>query len=384
MPCKNVVILGSTGSIGINTLKVIDRFPKDFKVAGLTAYNNLEFFEKQVRKYSPKYVAVGGHAVNALKKRLSAFRVKIFNADEDLETVVSFPEVDIVVIGMSGSAALKPFLKAARCGKTIAPANKEALVIAGEIIMAEAKRHGAKVIPVDSEQSAIFQCLEGQNRSDVRKVHLTASGGALYNVPESKFDKLSIAQILSHPRWKMGKKITVDSATLMNKGFEVIEALRLFGLDAGQIEVVIHPEAVIHSMVEFVDGSIIAQLGVTDMRLPIQYALTYPQRSKTDLPGLDFSKLGKLHFARPDVKKFPSLELAFYAARRGGTLPAVLNAADEEAVDAFLNEKLKFSKIYTTVEKIVVKHKIIKNPALSDILEADQWARRETQQFLRD
>lgn len=381
---KNVVILGSTGSIGINTLKVIDRFPKDFKVVGLTAYNNLEFFEKQVRKYTPSYAAVGSHAVNALKERLSGSRVKIFSADEDLEALVSLPEVDIVVIGMSGSAALKPFLKAARCGKTIAPANKEALVIAGEIIMAAAKKHGATVIPVDSEQSAIFQCLEGQNRSDVKKVHLTASGGALYNVPESKFDKLSIAQILSHPRWKMGKKITVDSATLMNKGFEVIEALRLFDLDVEQIKVVIHPEAIIHSMVEFIDGSVIAQLGITDMRLPIQYALTYPKRVKTDLPGLDFNTLGKLHFARPDLKKFPSLALAFHAARQSGTLPAVLNAADEEAVGAFLNGKIKFSRIFKVVEKIVLKHKISKSPTLADILAADQRARSEIQQYLRD
>ena len=343
MPRKQVVILGSTGSIGINTLKVIDRFPDRFKVVGLTAYHNIRLLEEQIRKYQPTHVAVADEGVKYFKRHASLRKIKIWDVHHDLEDLVSLPAVDVVVIGMRGSAALAPFLKAVRCGKTVAPANKEALVIAGDILMQEARKHEARIIPVDSEQSAIFQCLEGQKREQLKKIYLTASGGALNNVPQTKFDQLSVKQILDHPRWKMGKKITVDSATLMNKGFEVIEATRLFGLRVEDIEVVIHPEAIIHSMVGFKDGSILAQLGVTDMRLPIQYALTYPDRWESGLAQIDFAQLGTLTFKKPDFKKFPALALAFDVARRGGTLPAVLNAADEEAVEAFLNGQLKFS-----------------------------------------
>ncbi|OGX27737.1 MAG: 1-deoxy-D-xylulose-5-phosphate reductoisomerase [Omnitrophica WOR_2 bacterium RIFCSPHIGHO2_02_FULL_48_11] len=382
MPRKQVVILGSTGSIGINTLKVIDRFPDRFKVVGLTAYHNIRLLEEQIRKYQPTHVAVADEGVKYFKRHASLRKIKIWDVHHDLEDLVSLPAVDVVVIGMRGSAALAPFLKAVRCGKTVAPANKEALVIAGDILMQEARKHEARIIPVDSEQSAIFQCLEGQKREQLKKIYLTASGGALNNVPQTKFDQLSVKQILDHPRWKMGKKITVDSATLMNKGFEVIEATRLFGLRVEDIEVVIHPEAIIHSMVGFKDGSILAQLGVTDMRLPIQYALTYPDRWESGLAQIDFAQLGTLTFKKPDFKKFPALALAFDVARRGGTLPAVLNAADEEAVEAFLNGQLKFSGIYRTVEKVVKNHKNTARPKLSDILSADVWAREEAKRFI--
>ncbi|MCR4338151.1 MAG: 1-deoxy-D-xylulose-5-phosphate reductoisomerase, partial [Candidatus Omnitrophica bacterium] len=240
-----------------------------------------------------------------------------------------------------------------------------------------------KIIPVDSEQSAIFQCLEGHNRRDLQSVYLTASGGALWKVPQSKFDKLSLNQILRHPRWKMGKKITVDSATLMNKGFEVIEAQRLFDLRVDQIQVVIHPEAVIHSMVNFKDGNILAQLGVTDMRLPIQYALSYPKRWESPIPStVNFFKLGKLTFYSPPLKKFPALALALEVARKGGTLPAVLNAADEEVVDAFLRGEIKFLQIYSLVEKVVRKHLVHQAPALQDIFDADAWAREEAKKLI--
>ena len=382
MPRKQVVILGSTGSIGINTLKVIDRFPDRLKVVGLTAYHNIRLLEEQIRKYQPTHVAVADEGVKYFKRHASLRKIKIWDVHHDLEDLVSLPAVDVVVIGMRGSAALAPFLKAVRCGKTVAPANKEALVIAGDILMQEARKHEARIIPVDSEQSAIFQCLEGQKREQLKKIYLTASGGALNNVPQTKFDQLSVKQILDHPRWKMGKKITVDSATLMNKGFEVIEATRLFGLRVEDIEVVIHPEAIIHSMVGFKDGSILAQLGVTDMRLPIQYALTYPDRWESGLAQIDFAQLGTLTFKKPDFKKFPALALAFDVARRGGTLPAVLNAADEEAVEAFLNGQLKFSGIYRTVEKVVKNHKNTARPKLSDILSADVWAREEAKRFI--
>jgi len=382
MSKKNVVILGSTGTIGVNTLKVIRRYPQKFNVVGLTAYSNSKLLLKQVEEFSPSHVAVGEKYIAWFKSNSRKRNLKVLSAETEIEEIVSLNKVDVVIIGMRGSGALSPFLRAVRCGKIVAPANKEALVIAGDIIMKEAKRCGATVVPIDSEQSAIFQCLDRQNRDELRKVYLTASGGVLLNVPRSKFDKLTVKQILDHPRWKMGQKITVDSATLMNKGFEIIEAIRLFDLKVSDIEVVIHPEAIIHSMVEYTDGSILAQLGVTDMRLPIQYALTYPQRLKTGLKRLDFFELKQLNFLKPDYGKFPALDLAVSVAKRSGTVPSVLNASDEEAVDAFLSGEISFSSIFKTVEKVVLSHKNVKKPKLKDIIEADQWARIETRKVI--
>lgn len=381
MALKRIFILGSTGSIGINTLNVIERFSDQFQVVGLTAYSNVVLLERQVKKFLPKYVAVHPQGFRYLKQRFNG-RLKICDVENDLADLVALKEVDVVVIGISGSAALAPFLSAVRSGKTVAPANKEALVIAGDILMKEAKRANAKIIPVDSEQSAIFQCLDGKKREELKKVFLTASGGPLLNIPSKKFNTLSIKQILRHPRWKMGKKISVDSATLMNKGFEIIEAKHLFHLAVKEIEVVIHPEAIIHSMVEFQDGSIMAQLGVTDMRLPIQYALTYPHRFKSNLKETDFYQLKHLTFDRPDVKKFPSLKLAQYVAERGGTLPAVLNAADEVAVQKFLEGKISFMDIHKIVEKVVLSHRLVATPTLNDILKVDQIAREEAQKLV--
>jgi len=379
MKKQNVVILGSTGSIGVNTLKVIKQNQNCFNVIGLTAYSNIKKLNQQIVDFAPDYVAIpekGRRLISGLRKH------KILNVDVDLEFLVSLKNVDIVVIGMRGSVALGPFLAAVKAGKTVAPANKEALVIAGDLIMRVARRSGAKIIPVDSEQSAIFQCLEGQRREDLKKVYLTASGGALLNVSKSKFKGLTVKEILNHPRWKMGKKITVDSATLMNKGFEIIEAMRLFQLRAKDIEVVIHPEAVIHSMVEFIDGSIIAQMGIADMRLPIQYALTYPKRIKSPLKSVDFTEWGQFNFLKPDYKKFPALELCKYVAEKDGTLPSVLNASDEEAVEAFLMGTIRFIDIYDVVAKVVMKHKINIRPSLNDILSADSWAREETRKVI--
>jgi 1-deoxy-D-xylulose-5-phosphate reductoisomerase len=379
---KRIVILGSTGSIGINTLKVIERFPRRFQIVGLTAYNNHGLLEKQIRQFAPSHVAVGRQGMDYLRRHVNSRKTKILDARTDIEQIACLPSADTVVIAMQGSAALKPFLCAVRAGKTLAPANKEALVVAGDILMREAERYKAKIVPIDSEQSAIFQCLEGQGRGCLRRIYLTASGGALLKVPASRFDRLSIREILRHPRWKMGRRITVDSATLMNKGFEVIEAKHLFGCKVEDIEIVIHPEALIHSMVELMDGSIIAQLGVTDMRLPIQYALTYPQRWETGLKGIDFFKLKKLSFERPDPVRFPSLDLAICAARQGGTLPAVLNAADETAVNAFLAGHIPFTGIYKVVEKVTRKHTIVRGPALTDVLAADEWAREEARRLI--
>lgn len=382
MKPKNILILGSTGSIGINALKVVERYPQRFQVIGLTAYNNFRLLTKQVQRFNPKHVAVGRKGVDYLKKNIDTCQTQIWDVHADLEVLTSLKDVDVVIIGMRGGVALKPFLSAVRAGKVIAPANKEALVVAGEILMTEAKKYGAQIIPVDSEQSAIFQCLQGQNQKELKKVHLTASGGALLRAPTESFDKITVAQILKHPRWRMGKKITVDSASLMNKGFEVIEAMRLFNLSVEQIDVLVHPEAIIHSMVEFMDGSVIAQCGITDMRLPIQYALTYPERWSTGLKSLNFAVLKQLNFEKPDMKKFPSLKLAIDVAKKGGTYPSVLNAADEEAVEAFLQEKISFPEIYRVVEKTIRRHHITTDPSIEDILQADQWAREQAHQIM--
>ena len=379
MKTCSIAILGSTGSIGLNTLKVVDCNPRLFRVVALSAYNNFKLLEGQIKKYKPSYVAVGEEGLIYFKSKGMA-GVKFYPI-RDCAQIASLKEVDVVVLAMSGTGALMPFLEALRAGKTVAPANKEALVIAGDLIMDEARKHRARIIPIDSEQSAIFQCLEGQKSKPVF-VHLTASGGPLRQVKLKDFKKMTPKDILRHPRWKMGPKITVDSATLMNKGFEVIEAKHLFNLTYNQIKVLVHPEAIIHSMVEFADGSLLAQLAVTDMRLPIQYALTYPERRPTGLKKLDLAELGSLNFQNPDLKKFPSLGLAFEAARLAGSMPAVLNAADEEAVGAFLKGKIDFLSIYKIVEKVVLHHTIVKNPSLQAILQADEWARQEARRIM--
>lgn len=372
---KRVLILGSTGTIGVNTLKVVERFPHHFQVAGLTAYNNVEVLASQARIFKPKYVGISAKQKQLFLDAADGLDAAILDAEKDLAELCSLNDIDIVVIGISGRAALEPFLAAIRSGKTIAPANKEALVIAGDILMTEARLHHAKIIPVDSEQSAIFQCLEGQRRKDLKKVYLTASGGALRDVPAERFDQLTVDEILKHPRWKMGAKITVDSATMMNKGFEVIEAQRLFDLQLDQIEVVVHPEAVVHSMVCFRDGSVIAQLGVTDMRVPIQYALTYPERWSAPVEDLNFFDVSRLNFQKPDFEKFPSLSLAMEASRQGGTVPSVLNAANEIAVEAFLNHQICFTDIYRVVERVVQQHKKGSAADIEAVLQADCLAR---------
>lgn len=376
MKRKRIAVLGSTGSIGVNTLKVIAAYPDRFEAVALTAFNSVKLIEQQIRQFSPRYVALAGEHIGPLGKKYSG--VDFFDVRQDLAELVARRDIDVVVLAMTGAAALAPFLAAVRAGKTVAPANKEALVMAGGIIMDEARRHGASVIPVDSEQSAIFQCLDGRDVKELHRIHLTASGGPLRNVPTVRHDKIAVKDILAHPRWKMGAKITVDSATLMNKGFEVIEARWLFGVDAAKIKVVIHPEAIIHSMAEFVDGSFLAQLGATDMRLPIQYALSYPQRLPCAVARLDLVQLGALTFFAPDMRKFPSLALAYEALRLAGAAPAVLNAADEVAVAAFLDGRIKFTSIHTVVERIVMAHRKASPGAgvsLRSIQQADAWAR---------
>ena len=380
MPSR-LAILGSTGSIGVNALKVVDWHPKCFKVVVLSAYTNIALLKDQIKRYQPAYVAAKASALAQLKQEFCSLKIKFFDVEREAACLVGLKEIDTVVLAMRGAGALPVFLAAVRAGKRVAAANKEALVIAGDLIMKEARKYKAVIIPIDSEQSAIFQCLDGQ-KAPVSKVHLTASGGPLRDVPLKNFSKMTVKEILRHPRWQMGPKITVDSATLMNKGFEFIEAQRLFGLSCDQINILIHPQAIVHSMVEFGDGSILAQLGITDMRLPIQYALTYPKRLDTGLKPLDLVQWKLLTFQKPNLRKFPALGLALEVAQRGETLPCVLNAANEEAVEAFLKEKINFTSIYKVVEKVVRRHKIKKQPSLSDIYTADEWARQEARAIL--
>lgn len=377
---KRVAIVGSTGSIGRNSLDIVNRLPKDFSVVGLTAFSNIDLLKKQVRRFSPRAIAVKDDYVGEVKA-ITNGKTEVLG-QEGFNRVAALPQADIVVIAISGSAALFPLLSAVRAGKTIALANKEALVMAGSIIISEAKKYQAKLIPIDSEQSAIFQCLAGRKRKEIDKIYLTASGGPFASLPKKDFSRITLKDVLRHPRWKMGKKITVDSATMMNKGLEVIEARWLFDIPVKDIEVLVHKEAVVHSMVKFIDGSIIAQLGATDMRLPIQFALTYPERKISRLPDLDLAQLKQLTFARPDLDKFPCFGLARRVAEKGGSLPAVLNGANEEAVEAFLNGRMSFCEIYSIVEKVVNKHRTIARPGLKEILACDGWSREEARNLI--
>lgn len=376
---RRIAILGSTGSIGCNTLKVLEGLPPgEFEVLGLSANSNIQLLDKQIKRFSPKLVAVANSNLAAELKRRIGPKVQLLVGRQGLEELAQDKRIDLLVMAISGSFALIPLMKAIEAGKTIALANKESLVMAGSIIIKKAKSKNVKIIPIDSEQSAIWQCLDGKDKIELKKIYLTASGGPLKDVDKIKFRNISIKKVLSHPRWKMGKKISVDSATLINKGLELIEAMWLFGVDISQIEVIIHPQAIIHSMVEFIDGSILAQLSVTDMRIPIQYALTYPDRLANRLPSLSFFELKKLTFSKPDYRKFPCLELAYQAAKTKGTLPCVLNAANEVCVDAFLDRKISFYSIPKVIEKVMRRHRSIDNPGITEILQAHEWARQET------
>ena len=379
---KQVAILGSTGSIGTTTLKVIQQHKKEFNLHALTVHNNVRGLNAQIAKFRPSKVAISNKKARGKIVLGKVSRCSVLSGVEALNEIASDKKVDIVVIALSGVSALGPLLAAIAAGKHIALANKEALVAAGGIIMERLRQSKATLIPVDSEQSAIFQCLEGRDKKALRTIYLTASGGSLRDVPPRRFKHLRVKEILKHPRWKMGKKISIDSATLMNKGLEVIEAHHLFGVKINNIEVLIHPEAVIHSMVEFIDGSILAHMGRCDMRSPIQYALTYPARSASPVKELNFSKFRPLEFCLPDFKKFPCLEMAYEAATRGGTAPAVLNGSNEIAVEEFLKRRINFTDIPRVIGKVMGFHRNVKDPALKDILEADKWARIKTKEIL--
>ena len=381
---KKITILGSTGSIGLSALKVIEKNPERFQVVALAAGKNISLLKRQIEIFQPKLIAVSSKE-SAFKLRESLAvknKVKVFYGEEGLKEVASFPFADIVISAISGSAGLIPTLAAINAGKDIALANKETMVMAGEIVTRRAKKKGVRIIPVDSEHSAIFQCLEGSKRENLKRIILTASGGPFLNFTRNELKKVNLSQTLQHPNWKMGKKITVDSASMMNKGLEVIEAKWLFNLDISDIDVLIHPQSIVHSMVEFIDGACLAQMGFPDMKIPIAYALTYPERIINDLPSLDLVKIGKLEFLKPDIKKFSCLGLAYAAGICGGTAPVVLNAADEVAVSAFIEKKIRFIDLPKIIEKILVLHNSINNPSLDDILQVDLWARIETKKII--
>ena len=343
---KRIVILGSTGSIGTSTLDIVSKFPNEFQIVGLTAATKDVPLEEQIRRFKPAKVALADQAAAArLKSRCNGLPVEILSGPEGVADVARMPEGDLVISAIVGGAGLVPTLTAIRANKHVALANKEPMVMAGELMQEEAHKHGVKIFPVDSEHSAIFQSMEGHRREDIRRLILTASGGPLWNMPREQMREVKPEQALQHPNWKMGAKITIDSATMMNKGLEVVEARWLFDMPASQIEVLIHRESVIHSMVEYRDGSVIAQLGLPDMRTPISYAMKYPARVPLELPPLDLAGIGKLTFFPPDHDRFPCLQLGYDALKIGGTMPAVLNAANEIAVAAYLQEGIGFLDI---------------------------------------
>lgn len=383
---KRLAILGSTGSIGRQALEVVREFSERFSVLALAGGKNLRLLVEQAHAFHPKYVVIGDRSLYPeLKTALSDTEITVLAGLEGLTEIALIPEVDLVLTALVGSVGIRPTLAAIKAGKTIALANKETLVAAGAVIIPAAKKNRTAILPVDSEHSAIFQCLEGRNPEQVARIILTASGGPFRSYQPAELEQVTLDQALNHPNWRMGGKITIDSATMFNKGLEVIEAHWLFGMDFDRIEVVIHPESIIHSMVELVDGSIIAQLGLCDMKLPIQVALVYPERLASHFPKLDMTRVARLSFEPVNYRLFPAVELAYEAGRAGGTMPAVLNAANEEAVYAFLNRRIKFTGIVSIVSEVMGYHQKenwAANPGLDDLLAADEWAREMANQLL--
>ncbi|MFH1380677.1 MAG: 1-deoxy-D-xylulose-5-phosphate reductoisomerase [Candidatus Omnitrophota bacterium] len=375
---KKIAIIGSTGSVGQNALCIIEAHKEKFKVVGLTANTNVGLLGKQVNMFKPRIAAIGEKAqYGELKKNIKK-KCKILLGRDGISHVAQMKDADMVIIASSGSSGLFPLIAAIKAKKQIALANKESIVSAGDIVMRLAKKMGVKIIPIDSEHNSIFQCIMGEDKKNIKKIFLMGTGGPLLDVPRPLFGKLKPRQVLAHPVWKMGKKITVDSATMMNKGLEIIEASHLFEIDSSKISVLIHREAIIHSMVEFADGNIMANLFVPDMKMPIFYALNYPKRQASRMDGLNFLKIKKFSFEKPDYKKFPSLGICYKAAASGGTYPAALTSANEEAVSLYLAGKIGFTDIIKLVEKVLSRHKSTTTPSLRDIFYTDKWAKEET------
>ncbi|MBI5855009.1 MAG: 1-deoxy-D-xylulose-5-phosphate reductoisomerase [Nitrospirae bacterium] len=381
---KSIVILGSTGSIGTNTLDIVTKFPEQFRIAGLTAGSNDRKLEEQLRIFKPDTVALTDPAAaERLRERCRDLPVEILSGIEGQSQVAARPGVELVISAIVGGAGLVPTLAAIRAGKHVALANKEPMVMAGKLMQEEARRRQVNILPVDSEHNAIFQSMVGHRREDVRRLILTASGGPLWDMPLDKMRYVKPEQALRHPNWKMGPKITIDSATLMNKGLEVVEARWLFDVPPEQIEVLVHRESIIHSLVEYSDGSVIAQLGLPDMRTPISYAMNYPARMPLDPPPLDLARIGKLTFHRPDHDRFPCLGLGYESLRVGGTMPATRNAANEIAVAAYLSESIGFLDIANIVRTTMDAHQPVDVSSLDVALEADRWAREKAAALVR-
>ena len=381
---RTIAVLGSTGSIGVSTLDLVRRFPDRFKIHGLVAGQNLKRLASQVKEFSPRLVAIKNEEdVTRLRKLVGGSRVEVLFGQRGAAAVSTAHEVDVVVAAIVGGAGLMPTLEAVRAGKEIALANKEALVMAGEIFVNAAKEKGVRLLPVDSEHSAIFQCLQGNRRDEVDRLILTASGGPFLRTPLKRLKRVTVRQALKHPNWKMGRKITIDSATMMNKGLEVVEARWEFDMDPRRIDVVIHPQSVVHSMVQYQDGSVIAQLGVPDMRIPIAYALAYPHRLKGGWEALELTRQGELSFLPVERRRYPALQLAYDALKEGGTMSAVLNASNEIAVAAFLQCQIGFRDIHRIIHKTMQGHVPKRPKAVEEILEVDRWARDKASSLIR-
>ena len=379
---KNLVVLGSTGSIGTQTLDVVRANPDLFHVSVLVANRSDELLEKQIEEFQPELAVLSDEAAAMRLKSRYKGKTPIEGGRQAVIDAAVFPSADVIVTSLMGFAGLEPTMAALEAGKDIALANKETLVVAGELVMAKAKEKGCAILPVDSEHCALFQCLQGQDRNALEKLIITASGGPFKGKKAHELTDVTISDVLAHPTWNMGQKITVDSASLINKGLEVIEAKWLYDVSYDQIDVVVHPQSIVHSMVQFRDGTVMAQLGCTDMRLPIQYALTSPERVESKFPRVDFFKLGQLTFMEPDLETFKGLKLAFSAGRTGGTMPCIMNAANEVAVEAFLKGQSGFLKIYDLIERAMDAGNVVYNPTLEQLLEADQWAREFTRKNL--
>jgi len=379
---KKISLLGSTGSIGVNTLDVIERYPESFQVCALSAGSNVDLFARQIRKFKPALAALfDSTKIDALKELVGDLDVEIVSGQEGTVSAASFSEADLVVSGVVGSAGLLPALSALKACKNLALANKETLVIAGELVLKEAERTHTRIIPIDSEHSAIFQVLNGEKPERIKKIILTASGGPFRTFTLKQMENVTVKEALNHPNWSMGAKITIDSSTMMNKGLEYIEAKWLFGVDT-KVEIIVHAQSIIHSMIEFVDTSIIAQLGIPDMRVPIAYALTYPDRFESELPSLDLASMGNLTFEAPDFERFPCLKLAMDAMEMGQTMPAVLNAANEIAVRAFLDELIPYKDIAEIIRMVMQNHSPVSLHELQNVLDADHWAREEATKLI--
>jgi len=380
---KNISLLGSTGSIGQSTLSVVEKYPDRFRIVALAAGINVDFLEKQVRKFKPAIVATASEeSAEGLRKRCTDLKIRIFSGVEGMIQVATAEDADITVSAIVGTAGLVPTMAAICSGKDIALANKEVLVTAGELVMAESRTRRVSILPVDSEHSAIFQCLHAGQKKDIRKLILTASGGPFRNYPQKELARVSLAQALNHPNWSMGKKITIDSATLMNKGLEVIEARWLFDMEPEKVKVLVHPQSIIHSMVEYQDGAVVAQLGMPDMKGPIAYALSYPERLPDVSPPLDLVSVGMLTFEEPDMERFPCLAYAYESFKAGGTMPAVLSAANEIAVKYFLEEKIDYQDIARVIKTTMDAHTPSPLKTVEEALKADHWARQKAEKVV--